>query len=129
VERLLLANRLAGRSKDAVAAELLGRDPTPDGVRMKSYASYLFEQSPFLDPRTKLLAEAALPAVLRLYEQMDVAQTLGRYRVDYLYTSPGETPAEVAGWKFVPVLHTGQGTLWSLHRNGQADSAASARAR
>ncbi len=125
LERHLLANRLAGNSADIVADELTGENPAPDGIRFETYGMYLFEHSPFLDPRTDRLRDSVLAGVLHRYQEMDVAQALGRYRVDYLYTHNSETPAAVVGWKVIPVLRTEEGTLWSLDHTGSPDSAAS----
>ena len=114
LERLILANRLAGTSPSRLAAELRGDDPAPDGVHIAGYASYLFEQSPLLNQGTHGLTNAALAAALERFQTMNAAQELQRFRVNYLYTRPEDAPMAPTGWTLQPVLRTEDGTLWQL---------------
>lgn len=114
LDRLLLANRLAGASLSRVTSQLHHDDPVPDGVHNHGYPSYLFEQSPLLDLGTRGLTQAALAAALERFQQMNPAQELQRFRVDYLYTRKEETPVAPTGWTLDPVLRTEDGTLWHL---------------
>ena len=113
-ERLLLANRLVATSPARMLEELRGDDTTPDGVRIESYDWYLSEHAPSLNDATHNLFDAALPALMQRYQQMDLPQELQRFHVDYIYTRDGQPPAAIAGWRSEQVLRTAQGVLWQL---------------
>jgi hypothetical protein len=114
LDRLLLANRLAGASLSRLTSSLRGADPVPDGVHIAGYPSYLFEESPLLNQGTHGLTDAALTAALDRFQKMNPAQELQRFRVNYLYTRPEESPVALPGWTLQPVLQTEEGTLWRL---------------
>jgi hypothetical protein len=114
LDRLLLANRLAGTSLPRLASRLRGDDPVPDGIHFAGYGSNLFERSPLLNLGTRGLTEAAVASALERFQQMNPTQELQRFRVNYLYTQKQETPVAPSGWTLEPVLRTEDGTLWHM---------------
>ncbi len=117
LERLLVANRLSGATEQQVRAELAVGDALPDAVPFETYGTYLFEQSPLLNPYTHYLTDAAVASALEQYSRLNVDRELTRYRVDYLYTEHGGSPQPGSAWQAAPVLETpGGGVLWRITR-------------
>jgi hypothetical protein len=119
MERFLLASHLAGTPPVVVERELIEPTAPDEDVTVANYPLYLFEFSRRYQriPAERRLAPDRLAGVMQWYGVMDVAQQLGRFRVDYVWMRGSAVPADVAGWRFERVLATGEGSLWQLTRS------------
>lgn len=114
LDRLLLTDRLAGVSMPRLISQLRHDDPVPDGVHQAGYGSYLAVQRPFMDLGAESLTEPAIATAAERFQNMDVAQQLRRFRVNYVYAEGQDSPVAPVGWTLMPVLRTENGMLWRL---------------
>lgn len=119
LERFLLANALTSTPEGRVIEELSGswpRTPSDQNPGNTSYAAFLYEWSPYRDMLRPSLTPQALAMAAARYRSLDIAHDLERFRVNYIYTMNGQTPASIRGWQTQRALDTPQGTLWRLGR-------------
>jgi hypothetical protein len=109
VERFLLASALT-RTPESIVQERLSQ------VGGITYSYYLFETSPtYFDSNRHRIKEQALPAVMQQYRELNLAEELKRFRLDYVWMTDGP-PAEVTGVRWEKAFQTEDGTLWKLVR-------------
>jgi hypothetical protein len=119
LERFLLASRLVNAPPGRVQAELSQDSAGPPyATPVATYSYYLFEASELEDRGGRRIAARFLPGVMAQYAALDPAAELRRFRVDFLWTQPDESPAPVPGWTWQMVLQTADGSLWSLRPAG-----------
>lgn len=123
LDRFLLANALTSMPESRVIEELSGTwPPTPSDQNPgnTSYAGFLYEWSPYRDVMRPSLRPEAIAQAVDWYRRLDLTHDLERFRVNYIYTMNGQTPASIRGWQTQRVLETQQGTLWRLGRVPQS---------
>lgn len=115
LERLLLAHRLEGVPESQVKAELAGESPATGAVFMETNGTYLFENSPLLNPYIHVLTADAVSTAMEQYRAMQIDDELKRYRVDYVYTEHGAEPHVGLMHKAEAAVRTpGGGVLWHV---------------
>jgi hypothetical protein len=121
IERFLLASALTRTPVDRVAEELRqsGNDGSPPPLLTATYSYFMFEHSPYFDGDKHRIFEPYVPKLLAEYRDIryNIPAELLHFRVNYIYTEKGQTPALVTGWHVAVVLQTQDGDLWKLQQD------------
>jgi hypothetical protein len=112
-QRFLIAMKLFQHSEGdvrAVLAQDVDHGEPPLGL---TYTYFLF-----LGVDRWRLPDSTIDYLLSQYRTLDLSRELGRWRLDYVYGSGPEWPAEVSGWTFSEAYADGYGHLWRIEPLG-----------